>query len=909
MPDALPPKSVFICYRRTDTDTLVDFLYPRLADALSPEALFRDVDDMPKGVDFRKEIQRALRQATIVLVMIGPNWVSGSASGRLDDSEDHVRIEIETALGLPGVRVVPVLVNEMQMPQTPQLPTPLGPLRFKDAVRLRSGPRDFANDADQLVRILRESYDEVQRERALAADYEAERRREWEAQTGMPLPRPLDESQWRRLLARIESGCTIAVFGSEVATSAGEFELARRVAESLELPTPPAYAHRPLAELKRLSRERRQGEVEIEFADALMRATNPPVSPAPALAALAAVKPLRIFITSSLDRTLETVLAARACEQAAHAVTTLAYSPMSFSIDEPLRLDAAPAIVFHAAGLPERVPGGVAISDAEWQLFAERLSDYQTQPRWLAEALHEGNLLFIGGGHPAGFVEFWIRQLARSQGPLRFTGGVWLGASVLAHDSGLASYVRDPDVSGNVFDDGGATIFLMELARRWADYVATSPAAVHERGAALRQSQPMSPATDASGIRTPLEAELKSRWIGLATFSEQQRSLFYGRQAETDELCLRVRLQRLIVLAARSGMGKSSLLCAGLFPALRARGDLPIILRLEWNADSPSLVAQVLRVVEREARHAGVAIPAPIPDETLWSYFHRRDVVASLAARKIGDVVIALDQAEEFFTLGEEQSKDAESGQSFWWELGDLVEGRIPGAIRERFTADQNALADYILDARPPAVIVALRDDFLARLYNYTRAVPALRNAYFALGPLSGDAAVEAIRGPAPDLITREAAELLVRFVSGEKSRDWSLAECQVEPALLSLFCYTIDSERIRRRMKHVDRALIAEAISGGVLTDFYHRALAGVPSEVQEWIEDNLVTASGYRQQITWADAENAIRDYGAPIEILHELVERRLLRREERRGQVYLELAHDLLCSVITRARDQRH
>jgi hypothetical protein len=485
MPDALPPKSVFICYRRTDTDTLVDFLYPRLADALSRDAVFRDVDDMPKGLDFRTEIQRALRQATIVLVMIGPNWVSGSASGRLDDPKDHVRIEIETALGLPGVRVVPVLVNEIQMPQTPQLPAPLGPLLSRDAARLRSGPRDFANDADQLVRMLRKSYDEVQRERALAAAHEAERRREWEAQTGMPLPRPLDESQWRRLLARIESGCTIAVFGSEVATSAGESELARRVAESLELPTPPADAHRPLAELGRLSRrELRHGEADFEFAHALWKATqvtNAPVSPTPALAALAAVKPLRIFITSSLDRALETALSARSCEQAAHAVTTFAYSPRSFAYSprsffvadepEPLRLDAVPAIVFHAAGLPDTSPGEVAISDAEWQFFAERLSDYEKQPRWLAEALREGNLLFIGGGHPAGFVEFWIRQLARSQDHTSFRQGqLWLGASVLAHDSGLASYVRDPNVSVNVFDDGGATIFLTDLARRWADH-------------------------------------------------------------------------------------------------------------------------------------------------------------------------------------------------------------------------------------------------------------------------------------------------------------------------------------------------------------------------------------------------------------------------------------------------------
>ena len=103
--ERLKAKSIFICYRRADSRVLLNFMYPKLCAGLSREALFRDVDDMPKGLDFREQIQIALEvSVSIILVIIGPNRLSiASPSGqrRIDNPEDHVRIEIETALQRP----------------------------------------------------------------------------------------------------------------------------------------------------------------------------------------------------------------------------------------------------------------------------------------------------------------------------------------------------------------------------------------------------------------------------------------------------------------------------------------------------------------------------------------------------------------------------------------------------------------------------------------------------------------------------------------------------------------------------------------------------------------------------------------------------------------------------------------
>lgn len=73
----------------------------------------------------------------------------------------------------------------------------------------------------------------------------------------------------------------------------------------------------------------------------------------------------------------------------------------------------------------------------------------------------------------------------------------------------------------------------------------------------------------------------RRRYPGLVPFSEGQDSLFKGRDAEIEELYQLVRSEQLVVLFAKSGVGKSSLLNAGLFPQLRAGNYYPIKIRFQ----------------------------------------------------------------------------------------------------------------------------------------------------------------------------------------------------------------------------------------------------------------------------------------------------------------------------------------
>src|SRR3982074_3877911 len=76
-------------------------------------------------------------------------------------------------------------------------------------------------------------------------------------------------------------------------------------------------------------------------------------------------------------------------------------------------------------------------------------------------------------------------------------------------------------------------------------------------------------------------------WLGLASFTEETRSFFFGRDEEVAELARRVQRKLLTVLFGQSGLGKTSILRAGLVPRLRAQGYCPVYVRIDYAAEAP----------------------------------------------------------------------------------------------------------------------------------------------------------------------------------------------------------------------------------------------------------------------------------------------------------------------------------
>jgi hypothetical protein len=145
---------IALSYRRDDSMAVAGRLYDRLHSAFGRRNVFMDFDSIPAGVDFREHISRTIEQSRVVIVLIGPHWVGEkSGSRRIDDPSDFVRLEVSSALRL-GIPVIPVLVNQTDMPTSEQLPFDLQELAFRNALPLDSG-RDFHSHAERVVAAVR----------------------------------------------------------------------------------------------------------------------------------------------------------------------------------------------------------------------------------------------------------------------------------------------------------------------------------------------------------------------------------------------------------------------------------------------------------------------------------------------------------------------------------------------------------------------------------------------------------------------------------------------------------------------------------------------------------------------------------------------------------------------------------
>ena len=146
---------IFVCYRRDDSAEVVDRIYERLQ-AAYPGRVFRDVNQMQGGLDFRQQVALQLQRCQAGLVVIGPSWLKIADVGghpRLHNEDDEVRIEIESVLSRKELRVFPLLVKGAILPEPNAVPESLRPLLRRHGYPIRRDP-DFESDIRRLITAL-----------------------------------------------------------------------------------------------------------------------------------------------------------------------------------------------------------------------------------------------------------------------------------------------------------------------------------------------------------------------------------------------------------------------------------------------------------------------------------------------------------------------------------------------------------------------------------------------------------------------------------------------------------------------------------------------------------------------------------------------------------------------------------
>ena len=409
---------------------------------------------------------------------------------------------------------------------------------------------------------------------------------------------------------------------------------------------------------------------------------------------------------------------------------------------------------------------------------------------------------------------------------------------------------------------------------------------------------------DSPVAHTSVDAE--NPWLGLASFTEETRAYFYGREEEVAELARRVQRKLLTLLFGQSGLGKTSILRAGIVPRLRAIGYCPVYVRIDYSRDSPPPSEQIKSAIARATEEAGqwTRVGVAVEGESLWEFLHHRDDVLRDASGRPLTPLLIFDQFEEIFTLAQSDDAGRARAAQFVDDLADLVENRPPKTLEAAIDEDESAADRFDFARSDYRILIALREDYLAHLEALKGAMPSITQNRMRLARMTGQQALAAVVKPGGKLVSEEVAESIVRFIAGGSE----LRNAEVEPSLLSLICRELNNARIAQGRTEISADLLAGSHET-ILAEFYERALADQPPAVRRYIEDHLLTDSGFRESVAEERVRKAFAEVGAAPDALATLVDRRLLRIEERLDVRRVELTHDVLCSVVRASRNLRH
>lgn len=409
----------------------------------------------------------------------------------------------------------------------------------------------------------------------------------------------------------------------------------------------------------------------------------------------------------------------------------------------------------------------------------------------------------------------------------------------------------------------------------------------------------------AAAAAAHLNVDAQHPWPGPEAYDEASSDYFYGRKLESAEILRLIRLAPLTVVYGKSGLGKTSLLQAGLIPLLRPSHFIPVLKRLDFEE---GLKEPPLEQMKQELRnaldHVRAEYPAMEKGESLWEYLHRKDIEFWSDDNFPMTPVLVFDQFEELFSR---TGGNAELIRQVFNDLADLIENRIPAELASEAARPKRARLDLL--SQHYRIVLSFREDFLPEIRTWEKQVPSLLRNYLRLEPMSRERAIEAVEQAGEKVLGPGVAPHIVDLVSKGDQQNLAsdTSELVIEPVLLSLCCTQLNQRR--EPGTRIDKALV-DAAGQDILESFYRSAMEdpsvrGEP-DAARFIEDYLIQGDRYRGDFPKGEAldEGRLR-----TEQLAALTDKhRLLRIVHRGDTPRIELIHDRLVPVVRKARDHR-
>jgi len=173
----------------------------------------------------------------------------------------------------------------------------------------------------------------------------------------------------------------------------------------------------------------------------------------------------------------------------------------------------------------------------------------------------------------------------------------------------------------------------------------------------------------------------KYRYPGTQPFKTEQKDIFFGRTEDIEELYQKISLESLVVLYAKSGLGKSSILNAGIIPKIEEEGKFNVI-NIRFGAYSETNEQLKLPVVHSlneiksnlSYKEGNTFLNKLIPIEKSFWYTVKQAQIQSESKQQL---LLIFDQFEELFTYPDPSIK------AFKFQLSELLYTHIPQRFRE----------------------------------------------------------------------------------------------------------------------------------------------------------------------------------------------------------------------------------
>ncbi len=411
------------------------------------------------------------------------------------------------------------------------------------------------------------------------------------------------------------------------------------------------------------------------------------------------------------------------------------------------------------------------------------------------------------------------------------------------------------------------------------------------------------------------------RYPGVYSFSSEQKDIFFGRDSDIEKLRTLVEVEKQILLYSKSGIGKTSLLNAGVIPLL-PKDYIIIKIRFFNYNKTLSPVERIIATLQNDFPQVfsdkntilDQLVNSADANKTLWFYIKKMHL-----SNIDKTFVFIFDQFEELFSFPAIEIADFKN------QVYDLINNRMPEAysvlIENKIDADSDFIAGEtfkILHKSPDIKnIYAMRSDRLSELNSLTDKISDIQKVFYELQPLTTEQTKQAIINPAekkghfesnsftyqPDAIDKIISELTDQ---GKQN---------IECTQLQIVCQQIEdisSQIIQRRHTLSQIEEITIQIKDlpkfdSIFYNFYEQSIKKLGATKQEnarlLIEDQLI-----RNNMRISLDENICTDYLIKQD-LDILVSAHLIRAELNSiGRLSYELSHDTLIAPISEARKQR-